>query len=73
MEGAKLAMEELAAPGMDNPVRKYAAARQALYDQGKKIELLVGYEPSFRFLPSGGNSSMVRAKAKKTKAYSLPV
>ena len=49
MAGAAQAMEELSTPGMDNPVWKYAAARQALYDQGKKIELLVGYEPCFRF------------------------
>ena len=47
--GAAQAMEELSVPGMDNPVWKYAAARQALYDQGKKIEMLVGYEPCFRF------------------------
>ena len=29
--------------------RQYAAARHALYTQGKKVEILVGYEPSFRF------------------------
>ena len=49
MAGAAQAMEELSTPGMDNPVWQYAAARQALYDQGKKIELLVGCEPCFRF------------------------
>ena len=49
MAGAAQAMEELSIPGMDNPVWQYAAARQALYDQGKKIELLVGCEPCFRF------------------------
>ena len=49
MAGAAQAMEELSTPGMDNPVWQYAAARQVLYDQGKKIELLVGCEPCFRF------------------------
>ncbi|MFQ9916084.1 MAG: hypothetical protein ACLRWQ_06530 [Flavonifractor plautii] len=45
MEGAAQAMEALAAPGADNPAWQYAAARHALYTQGKKVELLVGYEP----------------------------
>ena len=46
---AAQAMEALAAPGADNPAWQYAAARHALYTQGKKVEILVGYEPSFRF------------------------
>ena len=49
MGGARRAMEELAAPGMDNPAWQYAAARHALYESGKKVELLACYEPSFRF------------------------
>ena len=49
MEGAAQAMEALAAPGTDNPAWQYAAARHALYDAGKRIEILAGYEPSFRF------------------------
>ncbi len=36
-------------PVRDNPAWQYAAARHALYTQGKKVEILVGYEPSFRF------------------------
>lgn len=67
MEGAKLAMEELAAPGMDNPVWKYAAARQALYDQGKKIELLVGYEPSFRFFAEWWKQLYGESQGKENK------
>ncbi|MCD8145649.1 MAG: glucose-6-phosphate isomerase [Oscillospiraceae bacterium] len=35
---------------MNNPVWKYVAARNALYEQGKKVELLCCYEPSFRFM-----------------------
>ena len=49
MGGAREEMELLARPGMDNPAWQYAAARHALYDSGKKIEILAGYEPSFRF------------------------
>ena len=49
MQGAAQAMEELAAPGLDNPAWQYAAARHALYEGGKKVELLACYEPCFRF------------------------
>ncbi len=49
MGGARRAMEELSAPGLDNPAWQYAAARHALYESGKKVELLACYEPSFRF------------------------
>jgi len=33
----------------DNPAWQYAAARQHLYQNGKAIEILAAYEPSFRF------------------------
>ena len=49
MAGAAEAMNTLAQPGADNVAWQYAAARNALYDAGKSVELLVGYEPSFRF------------------------
>lgn len=49
MAGAAETMETLAKPGADNIAWQYAAARNALYDGGKSVELLVGYEPSFRF------------------------
>ena len=49
MAGAQRAMDVLSAPGLDNPAWQYAAARNALYDGGKKVELLACYEPSFRF------------------------
>ena len=34
----------------ENPAWQYAAARQKLYGQGKSVELLACYEPSFRFM-----------------------
>ncbi len=49
MSGAADAMEGLAQPGMDNVGWQYAAARHALYEAGKRIEILACYEPCFRF------------------------
>ena len=49
MAGAREEMELLHKPGMENPAWQYAAARHALYTSGKKVEILAGYEPSFRF------------------------
>ena len=49
MAGAAEAMEQLSVPGMDNPAWQYAAARHALYASGKRVEILAGYEPAFRF------------------------
>jgi len=49
MAGARKAMDELAVPGSDNPAWQYAAARHALYQSGKKLELMACYEPNFRF------------------------
>ena len=49
MGGARQAMEELAVGGLGNPAWQYAATRHALYCAGKKVEMLAGYEPAFRF------------------------
>ena len=49
MAGARQAMEELGQGGLDNPAWQYAAARHGLYQKGKAIEVLAGYEPRFRF------------------------
>jgi len=49
MSGAAQAMGELAAPGLDNVGWQYAAARHALYESGKRIEIQACYEPRFRF------------------------
>ena len=50
MQGAADMMETCRKPGLDgNPAWQYAAARHALYKAGKKVEILAGYEPSFRF------------------------
>ena len=49
MGGAAQAMTELSVGGAENPAWQYAAARHALYQGGKKVELLACYEPCFRF------------------------
>ncbi|MCD7946331.1 MAG: glucose-6-phosphate isomerase [Clostridiales bacterium] len=50
MQGAADAMNTFGADkSMANPVWQYVAARNVLYNQGKKVEILGAYEPSFRF------------------------
>ena len=49
MGGAAQAMTDLSVGGAENPAWQYAAARHALYQGGKKVELLACYEPPFRF------------------------
>ena len=50
MRGASDMMETCRKADLDaNPAWQYAAARSDLYAQGKKIEILAGYEPRFRF------------------------
>ena len=50
MAGAADMMETCRAADLEtNPAWQYAAARYDLYTQGKKIEILAGYEPRFRF------------------------
>ncbi len=49
MEGAQAARTACMAGGMDSAAWQYAAARHALYESGKKVELLACYEPNFRF------------------------
>ena len=51
MAGAADAMTAFSADkSMANPVWKYVAARNCLYESGKKVELLACFEPTFRFM-----------------------
>ena len=68
MAGAQEAMEALAVPGADNPAWQYAAARHALYTAGKKVEILVGYEPSFRFFGEWWKQLFGETEGKEGKA-----
>jgi glucose-6-phosphate isomerase len=51
LEGARVMMESCAsANGLDNPALAYAAARSALYQDGKKIEVLASFDPDFVYM-----------------------
>ena len=50
MEGAAEAMNAFDRADWDNPVWRYAGARNALYRAGKKVEILGCYDPAFRFM-----------------------
>lgn len=50
MKGAADAREAYSVPSIkDNDAYKYAAARNALYNKGAEIEVLVNYEPSLHY------------------------
>ena len=71
LEGA-LAMEEACAKKCEcNPAIQYAAMRNALYNQGKKIEILVAYNPSSHTSESGGSSFMVSQRVRMALEFSL--
>ena len=67
MAGAREEMERLTKPGMDNPAWQYAAARHALYESGKKIELLACYEPAFRFFGEWWKQLFGESEGKENK------
>jgi len=50
MKGAQDAKIEYAEDSLDNQAYKYVAMRNLLYRSGKKIEMLVNYEPSLFFV-----------------------
>ena len=50
MAGARQAEAELDVRSMENPAWLYAGARNLLYENGKKIEMLVSYEPDFEYI-----------------------
>lgn len=67
MVGAAESMEALAVPGAENPAWQYAAARNGLYDLGKKIEILACYEPSFRFFAEWWKQLYGESEGKENK------
>jgi glucose-6-phosphate isomerase len=50
LDGARAMQAETMKPGCDNLACVYAATRNALYRAGKKIEILVNYNPKLHFL-----------------------
>jgi glucose-6-phosphate isomerase len=50
MEGAATAQEDFSPSELvDNPAYQYAAVRNALYNKGKTIEMLINYEPGLQY------------------------
>ena len=51
LEGARHMKKELSASGSikENPAALYAATRNALYNKGKKIEIMVNYQPELHY------------------------
>ncbi len=51
MQGAAAAAKEYSEPDMEkNPCYTYAAIRNAFYNKGKSVEMLVSYEPRFNMM-----------------------
>ena len=50
LKGALAEREALFAAGLESPAYKYAVIRNAMLDSGRKCELLVSYDPDFRFM-----------------------
>lgn len=50
LEGARDMERVCSASDAENPAIQYAAARNALYENGKKIELLVGFNPKLQYV-----------------------
>ena len=68
MAGARAEMDALiSAPNVENPAWQYAAARNAMYEGGKKIELLACYEPSFRFFAEWWKQLYGESEGKENK------
>jgi len=68
MHGAANMMEVCREAELDaNPAWQYAAARCDLYTQGKKIEILAGYEPRFRFFAEWWKQLYGESEGKENK------
>ncbi len=50
MAGAASCREELLSTGLNNPAYTYALLRNAFLKKGKGVEVLVSYDPSFRYM-----------------------
>ena len=68
MRGAADMMEVCRRADLElNPAWQYAAARSDLYAQGKKIEILAGYEPRFRFFAEWWKQLYGESEGKENK------
>jgi len=67
MEGAENAYYEYLNNPLESDVTKYVAIRNILYRKGKKIEMLVSYEPSFRYLGEWWKQLFGESEGKENK------
>jgi glucose-6-phosphate isomerase len=68
MAGAAEMMDTCRSEVLDeNPAWQYAACRYELYRNGKKIELLAAYEPSFRFMAEWWKQLYGESEGKENK------
>jgi len=68
MFGAASAQRDMGACSFENPAWLYAAARNLLYRNGKKLEILCNWEPSARLF--GGSSSSANPRARTARESS---
>lgn len=69
VEGARQAMNDSAAsvPFEQNPACLYAAARNALYAKGKKVEIMVNYTPKLHYLTEWWKQLYGESEGKENK------
>lgn len=68
VNGALAARNALKSPEIaENPAYQYAAIRNILYRKGKMIEILVAYEPSFKFLTEWWKQLFAESEGKDKK------
>lgn len=69
VEGARQAMNDTAAsvPFEQNPACLYAAARNALYAKGKKVEIMVNYTPKLHYLTEWWKQLYGESEGKENK------
>ena len=68
MIGAAQARRDMDVFSFENPAWLYAAARNLLYANGKKIELLCCYEPSFKYMAGWWQQLFGESEGKDGKA-----
>jgi glucose-6-phosphate isomerase len=64
--GAK-EMQEICFASPDNPANTYAAIRNALYNTGKKVEILVNYQPGLQYLAEWWKQLYGESEGKENK------
>ncbi len=67
LDGAIKARETFNSREKSNPVYQYVAARNALYDSGKNVELFIHYEPKMAFIAEWWKQLFGESEGKENK------